>query len=127
MYVIAVILFLIPFSILGFGWRDELRREKDATRRDWRSICLSLALFVASCATLIALGFWLSWIHNGGSPHGFMPEPGIWLALRETAKWLIVVTIVVGLFARGKGRLLVIGSIVSIVLASFVLATLEMD
>ena len=127
MYAITVFLFLIPISILGFGWRDELRREKEVARRDWRSNCLSLALFVASCATITAMGFWLSWTHNGGSPHGLMPEGGLWLPLRETAKWLVAATIAIGIFARGKGRLLVIGSIFSIVLVLFVLAALEMD
>jgi hypothetical protein len=56
-----------------------------------------------------------------------MPEPGLWLPLRETPKWLVVATIAIRIFARGKGRLLVIGSIVSIVLVLFVLAALEMD
>jgi hypothetical protein len=127
MYTITVVLFLIPVSILGIAWRGELRSEKELARRDWRSNCLSLSLFVASIATLTAMGFWLSWTHNGGSPHGMMPAPGLWLPLRETAKWSVVATVAIGAFARGKGRLLVIGLAISIVFVIFLLATLEMD
>jgi len=127
MYAITVVLFLSPMSILGIAWRGELRSGKELARRDWRSNCQSLALFVASIATLTAMGFWLSWTHNGGSPHGMMPAPGLWLPLRETAKWSVVATVALGAFARGKGRLLVIGSAISIVFAIFLLATLEMD
>jgi hypothetical protein len=127
MYAITVVLFLIPMSILGIAWRGELKKEKEPARRDVRSLGLTLGLFFASAATFAAMGFWLSWSHNGGSPHGFMPAPGLWLPLRETAKWLVVSTVVIGAFARGKGRLLVIGSAISIVFVIFLLAALEMD
>jgi len=56
-----------------------------------------------------------------------MPAPGLWLPLRETAKWSVVATVALGAFAKGKGRLLVIGSAISIVFVIFLLATLEMD
>jgi hypothetical protein len=127
MYVITVVLFVIPLSIVGLAWRGELRRSKQPALLDWRSYCMKLALMVASIATLSAIGFWLSWTHNGGSPHGMMPTPGLWLPLREIAKWSIMATVAFGAFARGKGRLLVVGSAISIVLVIFLLAALEMD
>ena len=127
MYAITVVLFLIPMSILGIAWRSELGSGKGLAHRDWRSNCLSLALFASTIATLTALGFWLSWTHNGGSPHGMMPAPGLWLPLRETAKWSVVATVAIGALARGKGRLLVIGSAISTFFVIFLLAALEMD
>ncbi|MFZ0418946.1 MAG: hypothetical protein WAM04_12685 [Candidatus Sulfotelmatobacter sp.] len=127
MYVITVILFLIPFSILGIASRDELRRNKAAEHPDWRSYCLRLALIVGTLAALAAMSFWFSWTHSGGSPHGLMPAPGPWLILRRIAKWLVVITVALGVIAKGKGRLLVIGSAVSIVCVIFLLAFLEID
>ena len=127
MYVITVILFLIPFSILGIASRDELRRKKATEHPDWRSHFLRLALIVGILATCAAMSFWLSWTHSGGSPHGLMPAPSPWLILRRIAKWLVVVTLALGVAANGKGRLLVIGSVVSIVCVILLLALLEMD
>jgi hypothetical protein len=127
MYVITVVLFLIPLSILGIAWRGEFGRCKEIAHLDWRSYFMRLALVVGSVATLTAMGFWLSWTHNGGSPHGLMPAPGLWLPLREIAKWSVVATVAIGTFARGKGRLLVIGSAISIFFVIVLLAALEMD
>jgi len=56
-----------------------------------------------------------------------MPAPGLWLPLRETAKWSVAATVAIGAFARGKGRLLVIASAISVVFVILLLATLEMD
>ena len=127
MYVVTVVLFLIPLSILAIAWRGELGHRKELAHLDWRSYCMRLALVVASVAALTAMGFWLSWTHSGGSPHGLMPAPGLWLPLREIAKWSVATTVVIGIFARGKGRLLVVGSAISIFFVIFLLAALEMD
>jgi hypothetical protein len=127
MYVVTVVLFLIPLSILGIAWRGELRSGKELAHLDWRSYCMRLALIAATIATLTAMSFWLSWTNSGGSPHGMMPAPGLWLTLRPIAKWLVVATVAVGAFAKGKGRLLVVGSAISIFFVLFLLAVLEMD
>jgi hypothetical protein len=127
MYAITVILFLIPVSILGIAWRGELRSGKEVVQRDWRSNCQRLALIVATIATLTAMGFWFSWTHSGGSPHGMMPALGLWLPLREIAKWSVVATVAIGAFAKGKARMLVMGSAISICFVIFLLAALEMD
>jgi hypothetical protein len=127
MYAITVILFLIPLLLVSAAWRGELNSAKQRSDRDWRSYCMWLALIVGTTAIMTALGFWLSWTHNGGSPHGMLPAPGLWLRLREVAKWSVLLTVGIGAFGRGKARLLVIGSALSIVFVIFVLAALEMD
>jgi len=127
MYVATVILFLIPWSILLIAWRVSLKSSDELTNQDWRSYCLRAALIIATFATSTAMGFSLSWTHNGGSPHSLMPQPGLWLSLRPIAKWSVVAAVVVGAFGKGKGRLLVVGSAVSIVFVIYLLAMLEMD
>ena len=127
MYVISVVLFLIPVAILGIAFRGELKSGKELAQLDWRSYCMRLALIVAVIATLTSAGFWFSWTYNGGSPHGMMPAPGLWLSLRRVSKWLVVATVAIGAFAKGRGRLLVLGSAISICFVIFLLAELEMD
>lgn len=127
MYVITVVLFVIPLSILGIAWRGDLKGSKELAHLDWRSYCMKLALIVATIANFTAMGFWLSWTHNGGSPHGLMPAPGLWVPLRDIAKLSVIATVAIGAFARGKERLLVLGSAISIVFVIFLLAALEMD
>jgi len=127
MYAMTAALFLIPLSILGFAWRGALGNEKHLATLHWRSYCLRLALVAGSVATLTAMVASFSWTHSGGSPHGLMPPPGLWLSVRPIVKWSVVATVAVGAFAKGRGRLLVIGSVISIFLVICVLAALEMD
>ena len=126
MYVATVILFLIPWSILRFAWRDFLKNEKESTRK-WRSYFQKAALIVATVATATAMIFFLSWTHSGGSPHGGQPPPGLWLFLRPIAMWSVVATVAIGAFAKGRTRLLVLGSAISIFCVVYLLAALEMD
>jgi hypothetical protein len=127
MNVATFILFLIPWSILLVAWRGALKTGKASSHHDWRSYCLRLALIVATIATLTAMGFNLSWTHNGGSPHGMAPGPGLWLTLRPIAVWSVVATVVLGTLGKGKVRLLIIGSAISIFFVDLLLAMLEMD
>jgi len=127
MYVATVILFLIPWSILRFAWIDFLKKERESTHKDWRSYFQKAALIVATFATSTAMIFFLSWTHKGGSPHGGQPPPGLWVFLRPIAMWSVVATVAVGSFAKGRTRLLVIGSAISIFCVVYLLAALEMD
>ena len=88
---------------------------------------LQAALAVGVLATLTSMGFFLSWTYEGGSPRGGAPKPGLWLALRPLATWSVIATVVLGAFARGKGRLLAIASAISVIFVIYSLAVLEMD
>jgi hypothetical protein len=127
MYIATVILFLIPLSLVGTAWRGSVASGKDVEQQDWRSHCLKAALIIATFATVMAMAFSLSFTRSGGSPHGLMPPPGLWLTLRPVAMWSVVVTIAVGAFGKGKGRLLVIGSAISIYCVLALLLLLQMD
>ena len=127
MYVATVILFLIPWSILLFAWRDFLKTERESTHKDWRSYFQKAALIVATLATSTAMIFFLSWTHSGGSPHGGQPPPGLWLFLRPIAIWSVIATVAIGGIAKGRTRLLVLGSAISIFCVIYLLAALEMD
>ena len=126
MYTSTVILFMLPLAIVVIAWGVALRSEKAPTSPDWRTYCLRLELITATIATLTGLSFWLLWTHSGGSPHGLMPASGLWFPFREIAKWSVLATVILGVFAKGKGRVLAIGSAFSIVLVSFLMAGIEM-
>jgi hypothetical protein len=127
MYVATVILFAIPCSIVSVGWIRAFKAIDAPMRRDSRSNFAWLGLIAATFATVTAICFEFSWTHNGGSPHGMGPGPGLWLSLRRIAIWAVASTIVLGAFARGKVRLLIIGSAISIVIVDTMLAMLEME
>ena len=73
------------------------------------------------------MGFFSSWIHNGGSPHGLTPPSGLWQIFRPIAEILVVATVIAGAFGKGKGRLLLVGSAISICFVIYLLAALEMN
>ena len=121
------ILFLIPWSILWAAWKNSLKASLQSDYKVWRLYCVKLGLVAATLATIAAMSFNLSWTHNGGSPHGMTPAPGMWVTLRPIATSLVVATAVLGLFGKGKIRLLIVGSAFSIFFVDLLLAILEMD
>src|SRR5262252_3403171 len=108
MYVATVILFLIPWSILRFAWRDFLKSAKESTHKEWRLYFQKAALIVAAFATFTTMVIFLSWTDSGGSPHGGEPPPGLWLFLRPVAEWSVIATVPIGAFGTGRSRLLVL-------------------
>jgi hypothetical protein len=127
MYVATFILFLIPWSIIWVALKSSIKSKKERSHLDWRSYMLWAALSMGAFATVTAMGFFLSWTHGGGSPHGGTPKPGLWLTFRPIAICSVGATVALGTFAKGKGRLLAIASAISIVLVTYLLAALEMD
>jgi hypothetical protein len=127
MYIATFILFLIPWSIIWVAFKGSIKSKKERNHLDWRSFMLWAALTMGTFATLTAIGFFLSWIHGGGSPHGGTPRPGLWLTLRPIAIWSVVATVALGTFAKGKGRLLAVASAIAIFFVTYLLAALEMD
>jgi hypothetical protein len=125
-YITTVIVYLVPLTLLLFGWREQVVAAKNEVTPGWRYWCTWSALVVATVATLSAMSFWIAWTHSGGSPHGLKPPSGIWVPLREISKWSLAVALVTGILGKGRGRLFVIAVAVSIVAVMFFLIDLEM-
>lgn len=102
MFIATVVLFLLPSSLLWAAWRRYVRSKIETPTPSWRMYFSSAALILAVCSMLLELVFFYSWFHNGGSPHGLMPSPGIWKSVGRISFWALVGS--VGLSALGKGR-----------------------
>jgi hypothetical protein len=73
------------------------------------------------------LAFFFSWFYNGGSPHGMMPSPGLWKYLGKIAACVLVVSIVMSAFGKGKWRLLILVWAASLAFIAYAISMLEMD
>ena len=127
MYVATLLLFLLPACLLWVPWKDSLKNGRRFSPQDRRPHCQRAALVIGSLGAVAAMGFFSSWIHNGGSPHGLTPPSGLWQIFRPIAEILVVATVIAGAFGKGKGRLLLVGSAISICFVIYLLAALEMN
>src|SRR5215469_11409634 len=114
-----IIPFSLPLTLLTVGWWKAVAQGKNQGPADWRSPFIWLALLFATVATFSAMAFWFSWNGSGGSPHGMMPAPGLWVRFGKVWELSVVATVAMGVFARGKGRLLAIGTGCSVVCVIF--------
>ncbi len=127
MLIATLILFLLPCSVLWIAWRRSAGIASESDASGWRIYCGKAALILAGLSTLSQLVFFLSWFHNGGSPHGMMPSPGIWKVAGRASALVLVVSLILSAFGKGKWRLLVLGWAASLVLVAYLLFGLEMD
>ena len=127
MYIVTLILFLLPSALLWTAWRRSARRASRGTYLGWRGFYGKAALILAFCSTLLELVFFFSWFHNGGSPHGMMPSPGIWKVMGRISGWTLVASLALSIFGKGKWRLLIPGWAVSYALVVYLIFALEMD
>jgi hypothetical protein len=123
---IILIPFSLPVTLLTVGWWSAVAQRKHQGSVNWRSHCIWLALTFATVATLTAMAFWFSWNASGGSPHGMMPAPGLWVRLRDVWELSVFATVATGVFAKGKGRVLAISAGFSVVCVIFLLSYIEM-
>jgi hypothetical protein len=97
------------------------------TPPNWRTYFGKAALLVASFSTLLELVFFFSWFHNGGSPHGMMPSPGLWKVVGRISVWMLAASVVLSAFGKGKWRLLIPVWALASAFVTFALFALEMD
>lgn len=133
MYVVTLVLFVLPVSLLlaALGnWTRPSDSAQSSHSKDYPAYRLyseKAALILAVAATALELTFWFSWFHNGGSPHGLMPSPGLWTTVGRAGFYMLIATMILGLFATGKRRWLVLGWGVSLFLMVVMVGMLDRD
>jgi hypothetical protein len=127
MFIVVMVLFLLPCSLLWTGWRHYFRDAAETQIPKWRAYCGKAALMTAVASTLLELMFFFSWFHNGGSPHGMMPSPGIWRFVGRISFWALVGSVFLSAFGKGKWRLFVPAWAASYLLVVYVTFMLERD
>lgn len=124
---VTIILFLLPSWLLWSAWRRSSVSAAKEWRSDWRIACGKIGLVLAVCSTLFEIVFFFSYFHNGGSPHGFMPLPGIWRIVGRLSLWALVATLLLTALGKGKWRLFILGWAAAYALAVCLVFALEMD
>ena len=99
----------------------------DTSTPRWRIFCGRAALILAICSMLLELVFYYSWFHNGGSPHGLMPSPGIWKFVGRFAICTFAVSLVFTVLGKGKWRIFIPVWAVTYAFVVYMIAMLEMD
>ncbi len=127
MYLISGVLFFLPCALLWAAWRRGLKGGQQSPQPNWRVYCVNAALIIASCAMLAIMGFVVSWFHNGGSPHGLAPAPGLWKSLGPIFTWTLIASVILAILGKGKARFLVLGWAAAVVFALAMVFILEMD
>jgi hypothetical protein len=127
MYIVVAVLFILPSTLLGAAWTTVLRIGGESSRPKWRTYSLYAALTVGTCSTLAAVSFFVSWFHNGGSPHGMTPPLGLWRPFGRVFMCTLVSTLPLAAFGKGKPRFLVVGWAAAIVVATAMVFMLETD
>jgi hypothetical protein len=127
-FIVTLVLFLLPCSILWVAWKRSAIIANETGTPSWREYFGKAGLTVAVFSTLLELIFFFSWFHNGGSPHGMLPSPGLWKFSGRIA-FLVALpaSVVLSSFGKGKWRLLILAWAGSLVLVAYVIFMLERD
>jgi hypothetical protein len=126
-FIIALVLFLLPCSLLFVAWRRYLRNATDPAIPKWRAYCGKAALIVGTFSTLFELLFYCSWFYNGGSRHGLLPPLGIWKFVGRISFWTLVSSVFLTVLGKGKWRLFIPAWAASFLLGAYLVSMLEMD
>ena len=127
MYIVSAVLLFPACALLWLAWLHKIKSENVPSDSRWRAYSMVASLIAASCATLIEIGFVVSWFHNGGSPHGMDPSPGLWKTLGPAFRSTMIATVVLAIFGKGKPRIYVLGWTATILVGITLIFMLEMD
>jgi hypothetical protein len=125
MMITTVVLFLLPCTVLLLALRRYTSGEGGL--HNWRTYCGGAALISAGCSTVLELVFFVSWFHNGGSPHGMTPSPGIWKVIGRISAWFLIASLALSAFGKGKWRSLIPAWAATLTFVAYALFTLEME
>ena len=128
MYWATAILFIGPCSLLALAWRRLVRTGVLRDLPRWRTYTLQAALLVGAAATLLNIVWNISWLYNGGSPHGMGAGPGIWQRLGPILAWTFAIATVLGVaFGKGVSRLFFAGWSISMLVVFQMIYLLQFD
>jgi hypothetical protein len=127
MFIVTVVFFMLPCSLLWMGWRRSARSASEGPPPNWRAYCGKAGLILAICSTLLELVFFNSWFHNGGSPHGMMPSPGVWKVVGRISGWSLVASVVLSAFGKGRWRLFIPAWAAAYAIVVYAIFMLEME
>jgi hypothetical protein len=126
-FVASAVLFLLPCWLLLVVWTKVYDRHERPSPCNWRGFCLKLSVIVATLATYATLAFLFSWFYSGDSPHGMWPSPGLWRYLGPISGWSGLLSIILAIAGKGRGRWQVTGSALAVILAKVMIFMLERD
>lgn len=127
MFVVALVLFILPCSLLWLAWKRSAQSRHGAEPVLWRIRCGDSALVLALCSTALELVFFYSWFRNGGSPHGMMPGPGIWMFVGKVSGACLLGSLVLAAFGKGRWRVFILAWALSYAVVVYVIFMLQMD
>jgi len=126
-FIATAVLFLLPSSLLWAAWRRYIRSKIETPTPSWWMYFSSAALILAVCSMVLELVFFYSWFHNGGSPHGLMPSPGIWKSVGRISFWTLVGSVGLSILGKGRWRLLMPVWAAACLFVDYLIFMLEMD
>ena len=125
MYIATGVLFLVPWTLLFFATKNLFRT--DGALPPWRKYSSTAALSIAGVSTIMHIVWSVSWLHEGGSPHGMRAGPGIWEPLGPILVWTFLIALLLSVFGKGKVRMLLLGWSASMVAVSYLIYMFQMD
>jgi hypothetical protein len=127
MYVVTVVLFLIPCILICVGWGRRALHQKPADAPTWRDRCISVSFVSGILGALIGMAADLFWLHGGGNPHGMGSAPGVWQQLLTGSRFAFLLTLVLAITGKGRGRFFVFGALAATVFADVMVQLLQFD
>jgi len=125
MYIATGVLFLIPCTLLFFAGKNLFSTDGELSR--WRRYFSKAALCIAGISTIVNIVWNVSWLYQGGSPHGMRAGPGIWEPLDPILVWTLLIALVFSVSAKGKVRVLLLGWSVSMYVVFQLIYVLQFD
>lgn len=127
MYITATILFLIPTVLITVAWDRSSKSQLDSIVPRWRFYCLISSLIVATLAIAVGLVESYAWLYAGGNPHGMGTPRGLWVPLRRLFLDAVLICVMLGLVAKGKGRFIGISTAIAAFASSTMVVILDFD
>ena len=108
MYIATAVLFLIPASMIVFAGMGMKRHWNELPSNEWSDRAAIASLMVGTCAIVAGFLGKVAWLRAGGDPHGMGTPNGIWVLLQRIFLTALVLSAVLALLGKGRGRVLTV-------------------